>query len=152
MAAPGAVVKGRWSKWKRAGVTAAAVITTIAGAAAADFLFHLQPIAAEKFWIAGLQFGVTPLQEEATLRLRNYPTRAAALALVAYIDAKARAGDLKLACRAGETLCLLTGRSFGTAFGEHARGHTWSPPDAGQWPEVLAQIEQWSDRTLGAAR
>ena len=149
MASPGAAT-GRWSKWKRGGITAIAIAAAVAGATAADLLFHLRPIAAEKFWIAGLRFGVTPLQEEATFRLRNYPTRGAALALVAHINAAVRAGDLKLAARATETLCILTGRSFGTAFKEHARSHFWSNPEGGQWPGVLEQMNHWAERTLGA--
>ena len=102
---------------------------------AADLLFHLRPIAAEKFWLAGLSFGTKALQHEATFRLRNYPTRDAAAALVAFIHAKSRAGDLKLAARATETLCVLT-------------GHLWSGPEQGQWPEVLNQIDLWAERAL----
>ena len=101
MAPPGAVGTGsRWSKWKRAGVTALVIAGIALAGALADLLFHLRPIAAEKFWLAGLSFGVTPLQEEATFRLRNYPTRSTAEGLVVYIHAKSRAGDLKLAARA----------------------------------------------------
>jgi len=107
------------------------------GAVVADLLFHLRPIAAEKFWLAGLSFGTTPLQQAATFRLRNYPTRATAVALVAFIHAKSRAGDLKLAARATETLSVLTGRSFGTPLKEE-----------GQWPEVLRQIDLWAERAL----
>ena len=67
------------------------------GAAVADLLFHLRPIAAEKFWLAGLSFGTKALQHEAAFRLRNYPTRDAAAALVTLIHAKSRAGDLTAA-------------------------------------------------------
>jgi hypothetical protein len=149
MAAPGAVAAhGRWSKWKRAGVTGLVIAGLALGGVVADLLFHLRPIAAEKFWLAGLRFGMTPLQEEATFRLRNYPTRDAAAALVAFIHARSRAGDLKLAARATETLCILTGRRFGTPFKEHASGHFWSSPEEGQWPEVLRQIDLWAERAL----
>ena len=134
--------------WKRAGVTGLVIAGVAIGAVVADLLFHLSPIAVEKFWLAGLSFGTTRLQEEAAFRLRNYPTRAAAAALVAFIHAKSRAGDLKPAARATETLCILTGRSFGTAFKEHARGHFWSAPHDAQWPEVLRQIDLWAERAL----
>lgn len=149
MASPDAIAaRGRWSTWKRAGVTVLVIAGLALGAVVADLLFHLRPIAAEKFWLAGLSFGTMPLQDEATFRLRKYPTRAAAAALVAFIHAKSRAGDLKLAARATETLCILTGRSFGTQFKEHARGHFWSRPEEGQWPEVLKQIDLWAERAL----
>jgi hypothetical protein len=149
MASPGAIAAGgRWSKWKRAGVAALVIAGVALGAVVVDLLFHLRPIAAEKFWLAGLRFGMTPLQEEATFRLRNYPTRDSAAALVAFIHAKSRAGDLKLAARATETLCILTGRSFGAPFSEHARGHFWSAPQDAQWPDVLRQIDLWAERAL----
>jgi hypothetical protein len=152
MSSPGAVsLRGRWSKWKRAGVTGLVIAGLALGAVAADLLFYLRPIAADKFWLGGLRFGMTPLQEEATFRLRNYPTRDTAAALVAFIHAKSRAGDLKLAARAAETLCILTGRSFGTPFKEHARGHFWNPEEV-QWPEVLKQIDLWAERALTGAR
>ena len=123
--------------WKRAGVTGLVIAGAVIGAVVADLLFHLRPIAAEKLWLGALRFGTTPLQEEATFRLRKYPTRAAAAALVSFIHAKSRAGDLKLAAGATETLSILTGRSFGTPFKEE-----------GQWPEVLRQIDAWAERAL----
>jgi hypothetical protein len=152
MASPGAVGTGnRWSKRKRARVTALVIAAVVVGGVLADLLFHLRPVAAESFWLAGLRFGVSPLQEEATFRLRNYPTRSTAAGLVAYIHARSRAGDVKLAARATETLCILSGRSFGTTFTEHARGHFWRSPEDAQWPEVLKQIDLWSERALGAS-
>ena len=135
MDSPGVGAPRRWSRGKRAGITVMLVVATLVVVAVADSLFHLRPIAAEKFWIAGLGLGVTPLQEEAIFRLRNYPTRGAAVALVSYIGRKSRSGDLKLAARATETLSVLSGRRFGTS-------------DAGQWPEVLDQIDQWAERAL----
>jgi len=153
MGSPGAVGTGsRWSKWRRTGVTALVIAGVAVGVVVADLLFHLGPVAAEKFWLVGLSFGVTPLQEEATFRLRSYPTRSSAAELVAYIHAKSRAGDFKLAARATETLCILSGRSFGTAFAERTHGHFWRSPEDAQWPEVLKQIDLWSERALGASR
>lgn len=149
MASPGAIAaSGRWSNWKRAGVTTLVIAGAAIGALLADVLFHIRPIAAEKFWLAGLSFGTKSLQEEATFRLRNYPTRDAATSLVAYIHAKSRAGDLKLAARAAETLCILTGRTFGAPLQEPARGHIWRRPDEVDWPEVLRQIDLWAERAL----
>jgi hypothetical protein len=139
MDTPGVAAARRWSRGKRAGVTVMLVVATLVAAALADLLFHLRPIAAEKFWIAGLTLGITPLQEKAIFELRTYPTRSAAVALVTYIRGKSRSGDLKLAGRATATLSALSGRSFGT-------------PDAGQWPEVLDQIDQWAERALGVPR
>jgi hypothetical protein len=125
MDSPGVGAPRRWSTGKRAGISVMLVVATLVAVA----------VAAEKFWIAGLGLGVTPLQEEAIFRLRNYPTRGAAVALVSYIGRKSRSGDLKLAARATETLSVLSGRRFGTS-------------DAGQWPEVLDQIDQWAERAL----
>ena len=140
--------QGESMAWKRAGVTALVIAGVAIGAVVADLLFHLRPIAAEKLWLAGLSFGTKALQEEATFRLRNYPTRHAAASLVAFIHAKSSTGELKLAARAAETLCTLTGRSFGTPFKEPARGHIWSRPDEVDWPEVLRQIDLWAERAL----
>ena len=134
--------------WKRAGVTALVIAAVAIGAVVADLLFHLRPVAAEKFWLAGLSFGTKALQEEATFRLRKYPTRATAAALVAFIHARSRAGDLKLAARATETLSILTGRSFGVPLKDPARGHAWSRPEEVQWPEVLNQIDLGAERAL----
>ncbi|MGH8674421.1 MAG: hypothetical protein ACREVG_08940 [Burkholderiales bacterium] len=147
MTQPGAVAaRSRWPKWKRIG--AAALVVAVA-AVAADLLFHLRPIVAEKFWLVSLHSGVASLQEDAILRLRQHPTRSVAVSLVSFIDAKSRTGDAKSAARATETLCILSGRSFGTAFAEHARGHSWTAPQDAQWPEVLAQIDLWATGTLG---
>ena len=151
MIPPGAAAaSGRWSKWKRAGVKALVVAGAAAAVVAADALFHLQPIAAERFWLAGLASGITPLQEEGLGRLRAYPTHSTAVSLVSFIKDKNRAGDLRMAGRATETLCILAGRSFGTGFSELARGHAWSSPQEGQWPEVLQQIDSWAVSALGA--
>ena len=151
MDSPGAVAARRWSRGKRAGVAAIVVAAALLAGALADSLLHLRPIIAERLWIAALNFGVTPLQEEAVFRLRNYPTRPAAVALVRYIGARSRSGDLKSAGRATETLCILSGRSFGTSFREHARGHFWRAPEPGEWPDLLARIDEWAGRTLRAA-
>ena len=152
MDSPGAISARRWSRGKRAGAFALIVAAGIVAGALADSLFHLRPIAAEKFWIAVLRFGVTPLREEAVFRLRNYPTRAVAAALVSDIHRSVGAGDWKAAARAAETLCVLSGRSFGTSFQERPRGHSWKAPAPGEWPEVLARIDEWAGRSLRVAR
>ena len=149
---PGVVAARRWSRGRRAAISALLVAATIGAAALADSLFYLRPIAAEKFWIAALRLGVTPLQEEAIFRLRNHPTPGTAVALVAYVRDRSRIAELQLAARATETLCILSGRSFGTEFREQGRSHSWRAPGAQQWPEVLAQIEQWSEQSFGAGR
>ena len=151
MIPPGAVAaSGRWSKWKRAGAKALVIAGTAAAVVVADSLFHLQPIAAERLWLAGLASGIMPLQEEGIRRLRAYPTHSTAVSLVSFIKDKNRTGDLKMAERATETLCILAGRSFGTGFSELARGHSWSSLQEGQWPEVLRQIDSWAVSALGA--
>lgn len=111
------------------------VASAIGAGAIADTLFHLRPIAVEKFWVAGLYSGITPLQEAAVFRLRNYPTRDAAVALVSHIRARVRAGDLASAARAAETLSILAGRS-------------WKSVE----PEILEQIDRWAERHFGGQR
>jgi len=134
---PGVVAARRWSRGKRAGFTVLIVVATIGAAALADSIFYLRPIAAEKLWIAALKSGIAPLQEAATFRLRKYPTRDAAIALVSHIRGRVKAGDFGSAARATETLGILAGRS-------------WGSPQPNQWPEVLAQIDPWEERHFGA--
>ena len=133
---PGVVAPRRWSRRK---VIVVLVATMLVAAVLGDLLFFLRPVVAEKFWIGGLHSGIAPLREAATFRLRNYPTRGAAVALVSHIHARVRAGDFKSAARATETLGILAGRS-------------WKSLEPGQWPDVLAQIDQWAERNLGARR
>ena len=136
MDSPGDVAARRWSRGR---IAAVVVASAIGAGAISDALFHLRPIVVEKFWVAGLYSGIPPLQDAAILRLRNYPTRDAAVALVSHIRGRVRAGDLRSAARATETLGLLAGRS-------------WKSPGAGEWPDLLAQIDQWAERHLGAKR
>jgi len=139
--------------------------------AVADQLYHLGPIVAEKFWIAGLISNIAPMQEAAIRGLRDHPTRQAAVSLVIFINIKnlhrgpdpgrtetaeeknkrlaARARDLKLAERATETLCLLSGRSFGTDFRKDQRGHFRGSLAEDRWAEVLGEINLWAARALG---
>ena len=145
----GVVAPRRWSRGKIIALLAAA---TLGSALLADMLFFLRPIAAEKLWIAALSSGVTPLQEQAVFRLRNYPTRGAAVALVAHIRAGSRSGDFKRAARAIETLCILSGRSFGATFVQHSRTHSCGLPAESEVPDVLAQIDHWAERAFGARR
>ena len=161
----------RWSRLKVAGVAALVIAVATVLGAVVDQLFHLRPIVAEKFWIAGLASGIAPVQEAAIRRLRDHPTRHAAVSLVLFINFKnlhrapdpgrtetaeeknkrlgARARDLKLAERATETLCLLTGRSFGTDFRKDSRGHFSGSLAEEQWPAVLGEINLWAARALG---
>lgn len=139
MHSPGSVAAPRWSRGKRAGIVSLVVASAIGAGAIMDALFHLRPIAVEKFWVGGLYSGIPPLQDAAIFRLRNYPTRDAAIALVAHIRSRVRAGDLRSAARATETLGILAGRS-------------WKSTEPGQWPDVLAQIDQWAERHFGAQR
>jgi len=172
MSQPGAVTaSNRWSKLKVAGAAALVLAVATGLGAAADQLFHLRPIAAEKFWIAGLVSNIAPVQEAAIRRLRDYPTRHAAVSLVIFINVKnlhrlpdpgrtetaeerarrlaKRAYDLKLAERATETLCLLSGRSFGTDFRPDPRSHFWGRLAEDRWPGVLEEINLWAARALG---
>ena len=136
MDSPGPVAAHRWS---RAKVIVLLVAATLVSAALADVLFVLRPVAAEKFWIGGLHFGTASLRDEATFKLRNYPTRGAAVALVSHIRNRVRAGDFRSAARATETLGILAGRS-------------WKSTEPGQWPDVLEQIDLWAERHLGEKR
>lgn len=174
MSQPGAVAAtDRWSTPKLIGTAALFIAIAAVLGAAADLLFHLRPIVAEKFWIAGLMSGIAPVQEAAILRLRDHPTRHAAASLVVFINIKnlhrvpdpdqtetaeeknkrlaTRARDLKLAERAAETLCLLSGRSFGTDFRQDQRGHFWVSLAEDRWPGVLGEINLWAARALGNA-
>ena len=151
MDSPGVVAPRRWSSGKRAGVVALVVASAIGAAGIADALFYLRPVVAEKFWIGGLHFGTASLREEATFRLRNYPTRGAADELLSHIRNRVRAGDRRQAARAIETLCILSGRSFGIARTQ-GRPPSCGSPDESELPSVLEQIDQWAQRHLGAPR
>jgi len=172
MSQPGAIAASdRWSRLKAAGVAALVMAVATVLGAVADQLYHLRPIVAEKFWIAGLASNIAPVQEAAIRRLREHPTRGAAIALVVFINARnlhrapgpgqvesteersmrlaVRARDLKLAERATETLCLLSGHSFGTEFRKDERGHFRGSLAEDRWPGVLEEINLWAARALG---
>jgi hypothetical protein len=134
------------------------------------YVFKLTPIVAEKLLIAALYSRVPPVQQVAIKALRAYPTKHAAIALVAFINLKnlqemedpktpwtpeqkarrrqQRIRDLKLAERATETLCLLTGQSFGTYFKLENYGHSWGSLSEDKWPTVLWQIDAWAVQTF----
>jgi hypothetical protein len=136
------------------------------------YAFRVPSIAAEKLLIVALFSRVPTVQRVAIRALRDYPTKHAAIALVAFINLKnlqevpdpkkpetaedkarrreQRVRDLKLAERAAETLCLLTGQSFGTYFKLEPYGHSWGSLSEGKWPTVLFQIDSWALQTLGA--
>jgi hypothetical protein len=150
----------------------AACVAVAAGAAWMS-VFKLTPIVKEKLLIAALFSRVPPVQRVAIRALRDYPTKHTAVALVLFINLKnlqvvpdprhpetpeqkarrlaARARDLKLAERATETLCLLTGQSFGTYFQLERYGHSWGSLSEERWPRVLRQIDGWAVQTLGGA-
>ena len=135
------------------------------------YVFKLPPIVAEKLLIAALFSKVAPVQRVAIKALRDYPTKHAAVALVVFINLKnlqempdpkkpetpkekarrrqQRVRDLKLAERATETLCLLTGYSFGTYFKREPYGHSWGSLSEDKWPTVLGQIDAWALQTFG---
>jgi hypothetical protein len=135
-------------------------------------VFKLTPIVAENLLIAALYSRVQPVQRVAIHALRRYPTKRTAIALVLFINLKnlqempdpkkeetpeqkarrreVRRRDLKLAERAAETLCLLTGQSFGTYFKLERYGHSWGSLSEDKWPTVLGQIDGWTLRTFGA--
>jgi hypothetical protein len=116
------------------------------------------------------------VQRAAIRALRAHPTKHAALALVAFINLKnlqqvpdpkkpespedraarkeRRLRDLELAERATETLCLLSGQSFGTYFKVERYGHSWGSLSEAKWPEVLLSVDRWALETfvLGAGR
>lgn len=139
--------------------------------ASSIYVFKLAPIAAEKLLIAALFSKVPPVQRVAIKALRDYPTKHAAVALVAFINLKnlqevedpkkpwtpeeqarrreRRVRDLALAERATETLCLLTGQSFGTYFKREPYGYSWGSLREDKWPTVLWQIDAWAVQTFG---
>jgi hypothetical protein len=129
------------------------------------------PIVKEKLWIAALYSRIPPVQKVAIRALRSYPTKHAATSLVLFINLKnlqyvpdpkkpetpeekarrlaVRKRDLKLAEQAAETLCLLTGQSFGTYFALERYGHSWGSLSEEKWPAVLRQIDGWALQALG---
>ncbi|HEX9901073.1 MAG TPA: hypothetical protein VGC81_17730 [Candidatus Methylomirabilis sp.] len=135
------------------------------------YMFKLTPIVAEKLLIVALFSKVPPVQRAAIQALRDYPTKHAAIALVLFINLKnlqevedpkkpwtpeekaqkrqERVRDLKLAERATETLCLLTGQSFGTYFTLEKYGHSWGSLSEERWPTVLWQIDTWAVQAFG---
>ena len=139
--------------------------------AAGIYAFKLPSIAAEKLLIVALFSRVPPVQRVAIRALRDYPTKHAAIALVAFINFKnlqevpdpkkpdtpedkarkreQRVRDLRLAERAAETLCLLTGQSFGTYFKLEPYGYSWGSLSEEKWPSVLFQMDAWAVQTLG---
>lgn len=130
-------------KAKRAVAVALTVVATGAAVAAADALFHLRPVAAELWWRTALAAPVPALQREAIVALKKHATRGTAIALVDFINARSRAGDLEPAVRAAETLCVLSGRSFGSWFANCRAGRDWAKHAGDAWPEVLERINAW---------
>ncbi|HSD50218.1 MAG TPA: hypothetical protein VLG48_02335, partial [Candidatus Methylomirabilis sp.] len=134
------------------------------------YVFKLTPVVAEKLLVVALFSKVPPVQRMAIKTLQGYPTKQAATALVVFINLKnlkemedpkkpwtpeekerrrqQRNRDLKLAERATETLCLLTGQSFGTYFKLEKYGHSWGSLPEDKWPTVLWQIDTWAVQTF----
>jgi hypothetical protein len=151
-------------------VVAAAVCGVLVLGGVWMYVFKLTPIVAEKLLIAALFSKVPPVQRMAIKTLRGYPTKHAAIALVVFINVKnlqevedpkkpwtpeekerkrrQRIRDLKLAERATETLCLLTGQSFGTYFKLEKYGHSWGSLSEDKWPTVLWAIDTWAVQTF----
>ena len=126
----------------------------------------IYPIIAEKALIGGLYSGIGPVQMLSIRALRGYPTKNAAVSLTAFINLKAiqfvpdprnpesykekqrrlqkRAKDLRLAEEALETLCLLSGESFGTYFKLEPYGHSWGSIAEDKWPFILSELDLWA--------
>ena len=139
---------GRGMKAKRAVVVAIAVVVSVATLAVADALFYLRPIAAEMAWRTALAVPTPAVQAKAIGALRKHATRESAIALVEFINARSRAGDLEPAVRATETLCVLTGRSFNSWFSNCSAGRNWAKHAGEAWPDVLERINAWQASTL----
>ena len=152
-------------------VVGAAVCGVMVLGGAWMYAFKLTPIVADKLLIAAVFSKVPPVQRAAIQALRDYPTRHAAIALVLFINLKnlqevedprkpwtpeekaqkrqERLRDLKLAERATETLCLLTGQSFGTYFKLEKYGHSWGSLGEDKWPTVLWNVDTWAVQAFG---
>lgn len=150
-------------RFLRAAIVVLGIIAVLSG----PVLFaawKLSPTLRERALIAGMFCGVKPVQEASARALRGYPTKAVALSLVAFVNVqnlqrvpgeketpaqrqslmrKHRAG-LALADRALETLCLLSGESFGTHFELTASGHSWGSLDGDDWARALPQVNMWA--------
>jgi len=159
------------SRRKVLAVTGAVVCGAVVLGAAWMSVFQVTPIVKEKVLIAALFSKIPPVQMVAIRALRDYPTRHVAVSLVLFINLKnlqwvpdpqkpvtpeervrrreVRRRDLKLAERATETLCLLTGESFGTYFKLEKYAHSWGSLSEEKWAIVLRQIDAWALQTLG---
>lgn len=168
---PQAKVPPRPRRRRRAWPIVAAVVCGLMVLGAAwVYVFKLTPIIAEKLLIAALFSKVPSVQRVAIQALRDYPTRNTAIALVLFINLKnlqemedpkkpwtpeeearkhqQRLRDLMLAERAVETLCLLTGQSFGTYFKLEKNGYSWGSLGEDKWPTVLWNIDTWAVQTF----
>lgn len=161
-------VRGRRRLLAAIGVVACGAVVI---AAVWMHVFKLTPIVTEKLLFAALFSRIPPVQLIAIRALREYPTKHVAVSLVLFINLKnlqemphpdkpdtpeqqaqrraVRKRDLKLAERATETLCLLTGQNFGTYFKLERYGHSWGSLSEDKWPTVLRQIDAWALQTLG---
>jgi hypothetical protein len=139
-------------KAKRVVGFALAIVAAAAVLVGADALLFLRPVIAECWWRAALAAPVPELQRAAIRGLRSHATREAALALADFVDARSREGDVELAVRAAETLCLLSGRSFGSWFANCSAGRDWPKHAGDRWPEVVEQINAWRASAFGEPR
>ncbi len=145
------------------------VAVLVASAFAVNFIYRPLPFVFETVLELGLFLDNDDIQRKIVYKLRKYPTRQTALTLVAIINAKNMMvvpenpdeeteeekmerleqlkKDLKLAARALESLCVLTGKSFGTSFeryGPNNREYRWASIPGSKWRDILGQINNWA--------
>lgn len=121
-------------------------------AAVALISWWRSPILRERAYEASLFSRVYIFQKDAAAELRHYPSRAAAISLVAFlnfVDTDTAEGDA-LGEEALASLCLLSGQDFGTGFEGAQYNFSWSPPSGDSWSEVIENVNGWAMETFGA--
>jgi hypothetical protein len=141
--------------------------------------WHVSPALRERSLEIVLAFGPYPVKKYAAGALRDYPTRNAALALVAFLNlnnpgapapphdtgGEALSEEARRALEAeakarfekrreiGEealiSLCELSGQSFGTLYSRAENGYSWGSLSRTMWPSVLAEVDAWALGTFG---
>jgi len=145
------------------------IVSLTASAFVVNFIYRPLPFVFETVLELGLFLDNDDIQRKIVYKLRKYPTRQTALTLAAFINAKNMMvvpenpdeeteeekmerleqlkKDLKLAARALESLCVLTGKSFGTSFeryGPNNREYRWASIPGSKWRDILGQINNWA--------
>jgi len=85
-------------------------------------------------------------------QLRDYPSRASVIALIFQLNRLDREEEFekKTAYLTLNSICLLTGHSFGSWFEKHDNGFSSGSLSDKQWSTVMTNVNLWSLQTFGA--